>query len=84
MQGSGDGRKEMVTIHYGFEVRVVHTVATRHAGTLHALGLAVVLVVSLLSGCQGQPPPQAGSVQLKGSETLRPLLTMTSCADAWP
>ena len=69
----------MVTIHYGFEVHVVHTVATRHAGTLHALGLAVVLVVSLLSGCQGQPPPQAGSVQLKGSETLRPLLTM--CAE---
>ena len=51
----------------------------RHAGTLCALGLAVVLVVSLLSSCQGQPPPQAGSVQLKGSETLRPLITM--CAE---
>jgi phosphate transport system substrate-binding protein len=52
---------------------------TCHAGTLYALGFAVVLVVSLLSGCQRQPPSQAGSVQLKGSETLRPLLTM--CAE---
>jgi len=46
---------------------------------LRALELAVVLFVNLLGGCQGQPPPQAGSVQLKGSETLRPLLTM--CAE---
>jgi ABC-type amino acid transport substrate-binding protein len=58
-----------------------HTIhwRVRHAGTLRALGLAVVLVVSLLSGCQGQTQLQAGSVQLKGSETLRPLLTM--CAE---
>ena len=52
---------------------------TRHASTLRALEFALVLLVSLLSGCQGQSPPQAGSVQLKGSETLRPLLTM--CAE---
>lgn len=51
----------------------------RHAGTRRVRRLVIVLVVSLLSGCQGQPPPQAGSVQLKGSETLRPLLTM--CAE---
>ena len=48
-------------------------------GMLRALELAVVLFVNLLGGCQGQPPPQAGSVQLKGSETLRPLLTI--CAE---
>jgi phosphate transport system substrate-binding protein len=51
----------------------------RHASTWRGLGAAVVLGVSLLSGCQGQAPSHAGSVQLKGSETLRPLLTL--CAE---
>jgi phosphate transport system substrate-binding protein len=49
------------------------------ACTLRALGLAVALVVSLLGGCQEGITTQAGSVQLKGSETLRPLLTW--CAE---
>jgi hypothetical protein len=43
-----------------------------------ALGLAVIFVVSLLTSCQERQPPQTGSVQLKGSETLRPLLTMSA------
>jgi phosphate transport system substrate-binding protein len=52
---------------------------TRHAGTLRTLGLAVVLCMSLLNGCREQQQPHVGSVQLKGSETLRPLLTI--CAE---
>jgi ABC-type phosphate transport system substrate-binding protein len=55
-----------------------------HRGTANlcgrcALGLAITLVVSLLTSCQERPPAYIGSVQLKGSETLRPLLTM--CAE---
>jgi phosphate transport system substrate-binding protein len=41
-----------------------------------ALGLTVIFVMSLLTSCQERHPSQPGSVQLKGSETLRPLLTM--------
>jgi len=47
--------------------------------TLRALGLAVALTLPLLGGCQEGTQAQTGSVQLKGSETLRPLLTM--CAE---
>jgi phosphate transport system substrate-binding protein len=44
-----------------------------------ALGLTVIFVMSLLTSCQERHSSQPGSVQLKGSETLRPLLTM--CAE---
>jgi ABC-type phosphate transport system substrate-binding protein len=44
-----------------------------------ALGLTIILLMSLLTSCQERHSPQTGSVQLKGSETLRPLLTM--CAE---
>jgi phosphate transport system substrate-binding protein len=44
-----------------------------------ALGLAIILAVSLLTSCQERLPAYTGSVQLKGSETLRPLLIM--CAE---
>jgi hypothetical protein len=43
-----------------------------------AIGLTVIVVMSLLTSCQERHPPQTGSVQLKGSETLRPLLTMSA------
>lgn len=43
-----------------------------------ALGLTVIFVMSLLTSCQERQPPQTGSVQLKGLETLRPLLTMSA------
>jgi phosphate transport system substrate-binding protein len=43
-----------------------------------AIGLTVIMVMSLLTSCQERHPPQTGSVQLKGSETLRPLLTMSA------
>ena len=48
-------------------------------GVRWVLGLATMLVLSLLTSCQERYPPQTGSIQLKGSETLRPLLTM--CAE---
>jgi ABC-type phosphate transport system substrate-binding protein len=38
-----------------------------------------MLMMNLLTSCQEWHPPQTGSVQLKGVETLRPLLTM--CAE---
>jgi ABC-type phosphate transport system substrate-binding protein len=44
-----------------------------------ALRLTILIVMSLLTSCQERYPSQTGSVQLKGSETLRPLLTM--CAE---
>jgi ABC-type phosphate transport system substrate-binding protein len=44
-----------------------------------ALWLTVMLMMNLLTSCQEWHPPQTGSVQLKGVETLRPLLTM--CAE---
>jgi ABC-type phosphate transport system substrate-binding protein len=43
-----------------------------------ALRLTVIFVMSLLPSCQERQPPQTGSMQLKGSETLRPLLTMSA------
>jgi phosphate transport system substrate-binding protein len=49
------------------------------ACTLRVLGLVVAIVASLLGGCQEMAQPQTGSIQLKGSETLRPLLIM--CAE---
>lgn len=49
------------------------------ACTLRVLGLAVAIVASLLGGCQEMAQPQTGSIQLKGSEMLRPLLIM--CAE---
>jgi hypothetical protein len=48
-------------------------------GVQVALGLAMILMFSLLTSCQESLPTQTASVQLKGSETLRPLLTM--CAE---
>ena len=48
-------------------------------GVRWALGLGIILVLSLLTSCQERLPTSTGSVQLKGSETLRPLLTM--CAE---
>jgi phosphate transport system substrate-binding protein len=47
--------------------------------TWRTLGLTVILVMGLLTSSQERVSPQTGSVQLKGSETLRPLLTM--CAE---
>lgn len=44
-----------------------------------ALGLIVIFVMGLPTSCQERHPLQTESVQLKGSETLRPLLTM--CAE---
>src|SRR5262245_9641274 len=44
-----------------------------------ALGLAIILALSLLTGCQEGLSTHSWSVQLKGSETLRPLLTI--CAE---
>ena len=43
-----------------------------------ALGLTVIFVMSLRTSRQERHPPQTGSVQLRGSETLRPLLTTSA------
>jgi phosphate transport system substrate-binding protein len=44
-----------------------------------AAGVAMILVLGLLTSCQETLPMSGGSVQLKGSETLRSILTM--CAE---
>lgn len=41
-----------------------------------APGLAIILLLSLLTSCQEELQTSTGSVQLKGSETLRPVLMM--------
>ena len=57
---------------------LIHS-AVPDMGVRWAAGLAIILVLSLLTSCQEKLPTSTGSVQLKGSETLRPLLTM--CAE---
>jgi hypothetical protein len=56
------------------------------AGRRWAPVATVILLMSLLTSCQGSLAPQTASVQIKGSETLRPLLTL--CAEdfmtRWP
>ena len=56
----------------------IHNAVPRR-GVRWATGLAMMLVLGLLTSCQEKLPMSTGSVQLKGSETLRPLLMM--CAE---